>query len=557
MKRFSAVILAMTLAAVSFLTGCEEKLNTSETGPAAEYLELIQAYEDGKVISTIANSSGVCSIVFSDGSRLAVPETVIRIDDCTDKSPSEVSISSGWWSVNGVVMALKVETSLSREEAAPVYAYFDKATLHLYLSNRDVLHFQSLYLQEQERLEAEKAKKQSIPVVRIVTDGGAGIYDKKNYVKGSITIEDPVEMYSNVKEFTARMGIRGRGNSTWGWPKKPWKVKLDEKASLLGMPADKEWALLANYADRTLIRNITAMKLSEICGFSWTPRMRSVEVYLNGEYQGVYTLCEHKKVSKDRVDIDIVTEADNSGEALTGGYYLEIEQQLDETTVWTTGMGVPMMFSDPEEPTAEQLAYVKGLFADFEAALKGKDFADPQKGYAAYIDVPSFINFYIVQELTKNVDGNIRKSSFLTKERGKKLEMYHLWDFDLTLGNCGYFPWEVGQDHTGFWIKDYDSSSHYGGGWFWLLFKDPAFVKAVRDRWNELMPQLEAIPDFIDEQVFSLEKARKRNFERWDINVSVDWVMFPSLGTYEKEVKYLKDFYTDRLEWLDRELNKL
>jgi hypothetical protein len=323
------------------------------------------------------------------------------------------------------------------------------------------------------------------------------------------------------------------------------------------MPADKEWALLANYADRTLIRNITAMKLSEICGFSWTPRMRSVEVYLNGEYQGVYTLCEHKKVSKDRVDIDLATDTDNSGEALTGGYYLEIEQQLDETTTWTTGMGVPMMFSEPEEPTAEQFAYVTGLFEDFEAALQGKDFADPQKGYAAYIDVPSFINFYIVQELTKNVDGNIRKSSFLTKERGKKLEMYHLWDFDLTLGNCGYFPWQIGQDHTGFWIRDYNSASQYGSGWFWLLFKDPAFVSAVQDRWNELMPQLEAIPDFIDEQVFSLEKARKRNFERWDIKVSVDWVMFPSLGTYEKEVKYLKDFYSERLKWLDREINKL
>lgn len=86
------------------------------------------------------------------------------------------------------------------------------------------------------------------------------------------------------------MGIRGRGNSTWGFPKKPWKVKLKEKASLLGMPADKEWALLANYADRTLLRNVTVMHLSEICNFPWTPRMRSVEVYLNNAYQGVYTL---------------------------------------------------------------------------------------------------------------------------------------------------------------------------------------------------------------------------------------------------------------------------
>jgi hypothetical protein len=159
------------------------------------------------------------------------------------------------------------------------------------------------------------------------------------------------------------MGIRGRGNSTWGWPKKPWKIKLDEKASLLGMPADKEWALLANYSDRTLVRNIVAMRLSEICGFSWTPRMRSVEVYLNGGYQGVYTLCEHKKVSSDRVDIDLVGEADNEGEAVTGGYYFEIEEQQDETTCWLTSMEVPMMFSDPEEPTARQLEYVKNLRA--------------------------------------------------------------------------------------------------------------------------------------------------------------------------------------------------
>lgn len=558
MKRLSFPLIAIFAVFIAaMLAGCAEDPVAPDNEQHACYLELIEAYESGKVFSSAEHSSGKCTITFKDGSAVDVPESAFVIHDCKGSDPAQVQTYSGWWKVGDLVLALKVNTALSDMDATPVYVYFDAITLYMHLDNANILKFPSVVLEEMEKQEQENAKKQNIPVVRITTDGGAGIYDKKNYVPGSITIEDPQKMYSDVENFTARMGIRGRGNSTWGWPKKPWKVKLDEKASLLGMPEDKEWALLANYADRTLVRNITAMKLSEICGFSWTPRMRSVEVYLNGEYQGVYTLCEHKKVSDDRVDIDIVSESDNSGDAVTGGYYLEMEENQDETTCWWTAMGVPMMFSDPEEPTEAQYEYMTGLIDEFETVLRSDAFADPSTGYAAYIDVPSFINYYIVQELTKNVDGNLRKSSFITKERGKKMEMYHLWDFDLTLGNCGYFDWKVGNGPDNFWIKDYKSDSTYGGGWFWYLFKDPAFVDAVQDRWNELMPQLRMIPDFIDQQVFSLAKAQKRNFEKWSINESVDWVMFPSLGSYEKEVEYLKEFYNDRLEWLEREINKL
>jgi spore coat protein CotH len=177
--------------------------------------------------------------------------------------------------------------------------------------------------------------------------------------------------------------------------------------------------------------------------------------------------------------------------------------------------------------------------------------------YEEYVDVGSFIDYYIVQELTKNVDGNFRKSSFLTKEVGKKLEMYHLWDFDLTLGNCGYFDWRVGNGPDKFWIKDFASNCTPGENWVNLMMRDPEFIDKLQNRWNELMPEFEKIPDFIDDQVLYLDKAQARNFQRWNIKESVDWVMFPSLGSYEKEVDYLKEFYTERLEWLDKELNKL
>ena len=557
MKRFSALFLAILMSVATIMTGCEKEIATPQKKQPASFLNLIQAYEDGRIFSSAELTATSCIITFQDGFDIKIPKSEMEIYDHRNSQPPVIKTNGGWWSVGTKVLAVKVDTSSPDRECLPVYVYFDKFTLYMHLSNGRKLKFPSALLLEQEKLEEEIRKKQNIPVVRIKTDGGAGIYDKKNYVKGSISISDPENMYSDMTTFTGRMGIRGRGNSTWSFPKKPWKVKLDEKASLLGMPADKEWALLANYADRTLVRNIVAMKLSEICGFSWTPRMRSVEVYLNDEYQGVYTLCEHKKVSSDRVDIDLVGESDNDGEAVTGGYYFEIEQQQDETTVWMTGMGVPMMFSDPEVPTDAQLSYAKKYFEDFEASLHSKDLADPAKGYAAYIDVPSFIDYYIVQELTKNIDGNLRKSSFITKERGRKLEMYHLWDFDLTLGNCGYFDWSVGNGPENFWIKDFTPGSWKGENWFNLMMEDPAFVDQLQKRWNQLKPEFDKIPEFIDEQVFSLAKAQERNFQKWSILESVDWVYFPSLGSYEKEVAYLKEFYTDRLAWLDRELNKL
>lgn len=549
------------LSLLPFVLSCHEKpVVQDEPELPQAYLELYAAYADGKTIDVITQKYGIHTVFFTDDTQVSLSSLELLIGDCTVDEPLEVTLEGGYWRVGSKVLEIRYDSSLSDEQAYPVYIYYDDMTMYMHLSNSNVISFNSLALErynESKKEEAELERMRNLPVLHINTVGAAPILDKKNYVDGTITISDPDKLYSIISTYTADMGIRGRGNSTWGFPKKPWKVKLDKAVSVLGMPADKEWALLANYTDRTLIRNVVAMKLSEICGFSWTPRMRHVEVYLNEQYQGVYTLCEHKKISKDRINIDVAKEGDDTGEAVTGGYYIEIEAALDEPVNWRTEMGVPLMFNEPENPSAAQEAYVKKLFKDFETSLYSEHLADPEKGYQAYIDVDSFIDYYIVQELTKNIDGNLFKSAFVTKERGRKMEMYHLWDFDLTLGNCGYHHASIGSGPENFWIRDVDSYSQPGDNWFNRMMKDPAFVQRLKDRWNELKPSFETIPAFIDEQASILEKAQKRNFEVWNINDSIGWVMMPSLGSYEKEVEYLRKFYTARLNWLHTAINAM
>lgn len=386
----------------------------------------------------------------------------------------------------------------------------------------------------------------SIPVVRLATENAAEIVSKDDYLNGTIRIEDPSRHFSDVDVYEGTMRIRGRGNSTWGMPKKPYRIKLDKKASLLGLAPEKDWVLLANYSDKTLMRNIVAMELSRICGMKWTPAMISVEVYLNDEYMGVYTFTEHKEVAEGRVDIEIVTENDNGGEALTGGYYLEIEEAMDETTCFKTRYDTPVMFQEPEVPTAEQLAYVKDLMDRFEQSVEDIQNRRDYIRYRELFDVPSLINYYIIKEIAKDPDGNIRKSTFITKEKGRKMEMYHVWDFDITMGNCNY---------TGF--EKPDGWQMKGAKWYNKMFQDPSFVKEVQDRWNELYPQIREIPSFVESQIELLDGAQNRNFERWDILGIYVWPNAVWLGSYEAEVDFLLDFYNRRIEWLNTQLNAL
>lgn len=403
--------------------------------------------------------------------------------------------------------------------------------------------------------------KPSLPVIKIETKNGAQILDKKNYINGKITISDSDALYWDVPELVLEMtenGIRGRGNTTWDMPKKPYKIKLDKKVSIFNLPADKEWVLLANYSDKTLLRNVVAMKLSKIVGMKWTPAMLPVEVYLNNDYLGCYTFSEHKKVAKHRIDLNIVSDTDNTGDLITGDYYFEIESRMDEATCFLSEINhLPMMFKDPEYPTPEQLSYVKAYFRDAELALNGSDFMSTTKGWQKYIDAESFAKAFIVNELTKNIDGNMRKSSFITKQRGKKLEMYFLWDYDLTLGNCDYMASLSGgvasNGPEGWFVKT--TSMDQGINWYIRLSQDPVFCVKVKEIWNKVYPQFKEVPSVIDKQAWLIDDAQTRNFQRWDILNTYVWPNMVVTGKYSSEIAYMKDFYLKRLDWLNTKFN--
>ena len=533
MKKLFAAILVLAALAVS----CSKDPVPEPVVPDG-YAELYEAYTLKWTCLGAVLENNRFILTFEEG-QVTLQPTQVKIDDCSGEyGPRIVAWNAdGEWMVGGVSTGVSKNTGLSNADAVPVYVYFTSEKVCVYLSNANQLMF-TIYIPEPEHF--------TMPVVRI--RHSADRVHKSYYVDCTISIEDPDAHYSENTSLSAPAQIRGRGNSTWGMPKQPYRIKFTEEQKVLGMPKNRDWCLLANYADKSLLRNAVAMRLSEIVGMPWTPRRRSVEVYLNNKYVGVYDLFEAKEVTKNKVNIDIDA----------GDLYLEIEQTTDEPYYFsTTKCGVPVQFKDPEEPAQEVYDATVKYFEDFEAALFSDDFTDPTEGYAAWIDVDSFVDNYIVEELSKDIDGNVRKSSFLTLCVGDRLRFYHEWDFDLAFGNADYFP-SGNNGPTGWWIKNYTTASWTGEyGWYQRLFKDPAFVKKVVQKWDYVYSELQTVPDYIDLLVFEMDEAPARNFKTWNILNTYVWPNVKIPGSYEGEIDYLKDFYSQRLEWLNTNLHSL
>ena len=344
-----------------------------------------------------------------------------------------------------------------------------------------------------------------LPVVRIDTEGHEPVVSKDDYLDATMEI-DP-----NGSSFDAYQGelrIKGRGNSTWKQPKKPYRLKLDDGSKILGMSKDKDWILLANHFDRSQVRTSGAERISKATGLDWTPTYVHVEVLLNGEYLGVYQLTEKVEPEDDRVDIKEMDPEDIAGEKVTGGFLMEIDSRLEENNEpgWRTPRDVPVVVKEPDPMEPEQRSYIRNFVNDFEDLLYSPDYQDPVNGYASVLDVDAFIDHWILQEVTRNGD-SFWSSTFFTKDRGEDLLVFGpMWDFDRSMGSP-VTPRE--QPPEGWYARDH-------GPWVRRLFHDPAFVDRVHQRWDELLPDLQAIPAELEALASALGPSIDNDEARWD-----------------------------------------
>ena len=393
-----------------------------------------------------------------------------------------------------------------------------------------------------------------LPTVFVNTEDGAPIVSKTDYLTATLGIRSVGGDYE-LEDVTCQ--VRGRGNTTWEWPKKPYLIKLDKKESVLGMPKHKRWILLANFMDRTLMRNLVSMKVSSMTGLAWTPSCQPVELVLNGLHRGTYLLIEQVRVDKDRVNITEMSKEDNSGDALTGGYLLELDFHYDNEVQWrdTHGScvqmegGIPfgIKYPDPEDLTTTQETYIKNYVFHAAEALYGPDFTDPEKGYAHYLDVDSFVDYWLVFEVMGNHELANPGSVYMHKDRGGKLVAGPCWDFD----------WGV---------LSYRTSSHGRTGlinrnaiWYARLFEDPAFAEKVRNRFQELLPQLETIPGYMDQLQERLSRSAKYNFRLWnpadDASMNGGHIINGDENmSFDEAVKLLKENYRIRLTVMSEKL---
>ncbi len=407
---------------------------------------------------------------------------------------------------------------------------------------------------------------EALPVLDLKTDNAAPIVSKEEYIKGSFSLAEP-----GATAVEGTLEVRGRGNSTWGWLKKPYRMKLTTSTSLLGMPAGKNWVLLANYADKTLVRNDVAFMFSRNLGMEYTPRSQYVELHLNGTYQGVYQLVEHTRVDKNRVNIPELKVADTDAEKITGGYLLEVDFRMNVnycvTSSWdpvcVNGVNTqraidfcidskhgmhPACLASPEtlhDPAwSAQRDYIVKYYNDMETALFGADFANPDTGYAAYIDVDSAVSYYLANEVLRNVDGALA-SFYLYKKRGGKLFFGPVWDFDLSMGNAGYD--NAGQT-TGWHTRP--------APWFNRLFQDPAFEAKVKARWQVLKAEgkIEYLAQYAEARAVWLDKQQKKNYELWSLVDFAPWIMHTARGSYALEVSELVRWQRERNAWIDLQL---
>ena len=386
-----------------------------------------------------------------------------------------------------------------------------------------------------------------MPIFAIYTDNRTPITSKENYIPGELTIRNS----DGYDEKDMSLGIRGRGNYSWsGTEKKSYRIKFDSKTNLLGQGKGKakSWTLLAVHCDKTLLRNDAAFHFArQLPSLPFTSTSSFVELYLNGKYDGVYEVCDQMQVNPYRVNID------DSGEEEDIGYFLEVDKNASEDVIRASNGMTFELKSDYVNDA--QVTYITNYLNNVISALENGS----RKRIDSYLDIPSLVESYIVEELFKNLDVGWG-SFYLTKPKGEKMSFGPVWDFDLCSGNAendSYDPYFKSPYYT-YVGSDYYRYEMQQSEFFLALRETSWFMDEVRDRYNELTEELASIVPHINEMASSLSNSFNRNFQRWKIfskKINREPAEVLRIKTFQGQVDYLTDWLGKRIVWLGDFLN--
>ncbi len=389
-------------------------------------------------------------------------------------------------------------------------------------------------------------KKNGLPIIDIHVNNGEQIVSKYEYLKGVYFLHEKAGDAYKIT-YNDSLEIKGRGNSTFIFPKRPFRLKLKKAAPLVKMPSNRHWALLANFEDRALTRTHLAMDISRYFNMNYTPKTRPVEVVVNAFHWGTYQLIEVPKIGVNRINIDAIQS--KTGQ-VTGGVLFEFDNYLEEAYSFRTEkLNLPFVVKDPDdlntsnpEVAAKHFAYAKGILQRAEDVLYADNFKDPINGYRRYFDINSLVNWYLIQELTKNID--LHKSSiyiYVDTKNENKLCFSPVWDFDFSMGNL--------EDANGMRAVEFP--------WMPRFMEDPYFMNLVKERYKEKREGLLlGIMRSINNNSREIHLSQQKNFSIWNEPHYQGFFQnsYPSFvyrNIHADEVFHLKKWLVERVAWMD------
>lgn len=360
-----------------------------------------------------------------------------------------------------------------------------------------------------------------LPRIVIETEHFQKIDDCETEVLAKLQIWGDSTPYSEILDIT----IKGRGNSTWGYPKKPYTIKLAQSKAILGMPKAKKWILLANYRDRTLMRNAVAFELARKTSLIWTPSGRFVEVFLNGKFLGNYFICEKIEANKNRLNLG------------KNAYLLEFDTYYDGKLKFrTTYNNLPVNIKYPSKYDWASFDFIRNYIDSLEIILSQKD---DSLDYLKFIDENSFADYLIVYAMANNGEPSAPKSVFMHKDENGKLTAGPVWDFDYSTFNI---------HNNGF--------SNWDSAIFGSLTKKHTFRKVLRDRWRVDKVGFSQIYGFIDSLENYIAESGARNAKLWPIKLNVHAVGDEN-KSFDEAIKMLKNDIQKRIKELNVLIEKV